>query len=105
MKRRKTSRSPAGQQALEDFRAAYTRCWFCGVRWFDVHHIVHRRGTRFDDRRNFAAACRCCHDRIHGSTVVWNGKRLPPIPQDEVLAMKRRMDAAHWDEEFLESLK
>jgi hypothetical protein len=103
-----TKRSPAGKRAMEDFRRKWMLgpCWFCHTRRREIHphHIVFRRSKRHDDARNLAAPCWECHDRIHGATIVRDGRRLQPISLAEVLRVKRERDGENFDLAFLKEL-
>ena len=103
-----TRRSPQGNRAMQEFRDRWQfgSCWLCGLRGRTMHphHIVYRRGKQFDDARNLAAVCWECHDRIHGATIVRDGRRLQPIPLADVLRAKRMWDPGAWDLAFLREL-
>lgn len=50
----------------EDIRDAFSedRCWVCGERWTELHHILNRSHSGDDVVVNLAPVCQECHGRI-----------------------------------------
>ena len=107
MKRKPTKRSPAGQQALDEFRDRWhgQTCWLCPMKLgHHIHHIVERDGKIYDDRRNFAWLCGTCHDRFHKGPQIVYSVKLPAWTDEDVLRAKKLIDPEHWDLAFLRLL-
>ena len=107
MKRNKIRRSPEGQRALDEFRDRWIgqRCWMCPLRLgAHVHHIVHRRGLEYDDRRNLAWLCPLCHARLHDGPQIVYRVELPAWTDEDVLRAKKQIEPGYWDLAFLRLL-
>lgn len=56
----------ATKKEWEEIREAFSgeRCWGCGARWKELHHILNRSHSGDDVVVNLAPVCRECHRRI-----------------------------------------
>lgn len=59
-------RHRAGEQEWRGIREAFSeeRCWVCGERWTELHHILNRSHSGDDVVENLAPVCAECHRRI-----------------------------------------
>jgi len=100
------------KRVLGGFAAEHSCCWACGIgdgelradgieypRRLVIHHIV--KPGRVHQRWNLARLCSLCHDLAEGyRIVVVRGQRrqiLPRLELGNVLWLKRRHDAEHYD--------
>ena len=107
MKRRPTRRTKAGKAALQEFRDRWygQPCWLCPIRLGQhIHHIVHRRGVAYDDRRNLAWLCPICHARLHDGPQVLYRVELEAWTDADVLLAKKVIEPGWWDLGFLREL-
>ncbi len=98
---------------VAELRSHRAGCWFPHdpeYSWtfgntVDPHHIVPRRGQRFDDRRNIVRLCRLCHQRAHGGLILVGGVRYEQITTEQIMRLKKLVDGSFYDEEFLDELR
>jgi hypothetical protein len=87
-----------GRKELSAFAEAYG---FCAVCWsresLHIHHLQQGAG-RSHDRRNLLRLCMWCHEGLH-----FGGKH--DLTKGMLLTAKREVDDAHYDPEFLASLR
>lgn len=62
----------ASKERWEDIRDAFSdeRCWACGGRWTELHHILNRSHSGDDVTANLAPVCSECHRRIEARDPV-----------------------------------
>lgn len=62
----------AGKQEWKEIRDAFSedRCWACGERWTELHHILNRSHSGDDVVVNLAPVCRECHRLIEARDPV-----------------------------------
>jgi len=91
-------------------------CWACAVSPLPVltaivfnptetHHIVGGAGRRHD-RRCLARLCKVHHMLAHGETIRrCDGTPLRRLTLGNILWLKSRFDAEHYDPAYLQSLR
>jgi hypothetical protein len=88
-----------GREELSLFAETYPFCAVCWSRTdaLHIHHLQQGAG-RVHDRRNLLRLCQWCHEGLH-----FGGKH--DITKGMCLTAKREVDDAHYDPEFLASLR
>jgi hypothetical protein len=103
-------------QSQEDiFRLEFDYCGVCGGSGFyeygqpilQLHHLCGgaEKSGRGHRRENWIILCNRCHLQVHQGSIIYKGKRLPPLTNGNVIFAKRQVDPMWFDLKVLLDLK
>lgn len=101
------------KEMYERFMDEFPFCFSCGwsgggTLWgfpkIDNAHIIGGAGRKHD-RRDIIRLCHFCHRVSHGDTIKIDGKKAPQISLENMLWLKFKIDAEHYDREYLREIR